>query len=67
MAVWVGYDNGDGKRRSLGSSETGARVALPIFEPIIEAVWAERDRAKDAAQRTFPRGAAISSTCRSTI
>jgi membrane carboxypeptidase/penicillin-binding protein len=41
IAVWVGYDNGEGKRRSLGSNETGARVALPIFQPIIEAVWAE--------------------------
>src|SRR6476646_3082993 len=39
IAVWVGYDNGDGKRRSLGSTETGARLALPIFEPIINAVW----------------------------
>jgi membrane carboxypeptidase/penicillin-binding protein len=41
IAVWVGYDNGDGKRRSLGSNETGARVALPIFQPIVEAIWAE--------------------------
>jgi membrane carboxypeptidase/penicillin-binding protein len=41
VAVWVGYDNGDGKRRSLGSNATGARVALPIFEPIIEAIWAQ--------------------------
>ncbi len=41
VAVWVGYDNGDGKRRSLGSNETGARVSLPIFQPIIEAIWAE--------------------------
>jgi penicillin-binding protein 1A len=41
VAVWVGYDNGDGKRRSLGSNETGARVALPIFKPIIEDIWAE--------------------------
>jgi penicillin-binding protein 1A len=41
VAVWVGYDNGDGKRRSLGSNETGARVALPIFQPIIEAIWNE--------------------------
>jgi membrane carboxypeptidase/penicillin-binding protein len=41
IAVWVGYDNGDGKRRSLGSNETGARVALPIFQPILEAIWAE--------------------------
>ena len=36
VAVWMGYDNGDGKRRSLGSSESGARVALPIFQPIIK-------------------------------
>ncbi len=41
IAVWVGYDNGDGKRRSLGSNASGARVALPIFEPIINAIWAE--------------------------
>jgi penicillin-binding protein 1A len=41
VAVWVGYDNGDGKRRSLGSNATGARVALPIFEPIIQAIWAD--------------------------
>jgi len=41
VAVWVGYDNGDGKRRSLGSNVTGARVALPIFRPIIEAIWAQ--------------------------
>jgi penicillin-binding protein 1A len=41
VAVWVGYDNGDGKRQSLGSRESGARVALPIFTPIIEAIWAQ--------------------------
>jgi len=46
VAVWVGYDNGDGKRRSLGSNATGARVALPIFQPIIEAVWAAGIAAK---------------------
>jgi membrane peptidoglycan carboxypeptidase len=39
VAVWVGYDNGDGKRRSLGPNATGARVALPIFEPIMQAIW----------------------------
>jgi penicillin-binding protein 1A len=42
VAVWVGYDNADRKRRSLGSSETGASVALPIFQPIIEAIWARK-------------------------
>jgi penicillin-binding protein 1A len=41
VAVWVGYDNADHKRRSLGNNATGARVALPIFEPIIQAIWAE--------------------------
>jgi len=41
VAVWVGYDNADHKRRSLGANATGARVALPIFEPIIQAIWAE--------------------------
>jgi membrane carboxypeptidase/penicillin-binding protein len=48
IAVWVGYDNGDGKRRSLGANETGSRVALPIFEPIIAAVWAEHVAPKTA-------------------
>jgi penicillin-binding protein 1A len=41
IAVWVGYDNGDGKRRSLGTTATGAGVALPIFEPILQAIWAQ--------------------------
>jgi penicillin-binding protein 1A len=41
VAVWVGYDNGDRKRRSLGTRATGAGVALPIFEPILQAVWTQ--------------------------
>jgi penicillin-binding protein 1A len=41
IAVWVGYDNGNGKRVSLGSNATGARVSLPIFKPILEAIWSE--------------------------
>ena len=40
VAVWVGYDNADGKRRTLGSGQTGASVAIPVFQPIMEAVWA---------------------------
>jgi penicillin-binding protein 1A len=40
VAVWVGYDNSDGKRRSLGMRVSGASVALPIFEPILQAIWA---------------------------
>ena len=54
VAVWVGYDNGDGKRRSLGSNETGARVALPIFQPIIEAIWAEHIAPKAPLNRPSP-------------
>ena len=46
VAVWVGYDNGDGKRRSLGAVD-GARVALPIFRPIIEDVWADNIAPKE--------------------
>src|SRR5436305_11743609 len=40
VAVWIGYDNADGKRRTLGGGQTGAKAAIPIFEPIIQAVWA---------------------------
>jgi membrane carboxypeptidase/penicillin-binding protein len=39
VAVWVGYDNADGRRRTLGSGQTGGSVAVPIFEPIMRAVW----------------------------
>jgi membrane peptidoglycan carboxypeptidase len=39
VVVWVGYDNADGRRRTLGSGQTGASVAVPIFEPIMQAVW----------------------------
>ena len=40
VAVWVGYDNADGKRRTLGGGSTGGGLAVPIFAPIIQAVWA---------------------------
>jgi penicillin-binding protein 1A len=40
VAVWIGYDNADGKRRTLGGGATGGHVAVPIFEPVIEAAWA---------------------------
>jgi penicillin-binding protein 1A len=40
IAVWVGYDNADGKRRTLGGGQTGGSVAVPIFEPVVQAVWA---------------------------
>jgi penicillin-binding protein 1A len=54
VAVWVGYDNANGKRRSLGSNETGARVALPIFRPIIEAIWAGHVAPKAPLSRPSP-------------
>jgi penicillin-binding protein 1A len=38
IAVWVGYDNADG-RRTLGRGQTGSKVALPIFVPILQAAW----------------------------
>jgi penicillin-binding protein 1A len=40
VAVWVGYDNADGKRRTLGSGSTGSSVAAPIFEAVIQSAWA---------------------------
>jgi penicillin-binding protein 1A len=40
VAVWLGYDNAEGKRRTLGGGSTGGGVAVPIFEPVIQAVWA---------------------------
>jgi penicillin-binding protein 1A len=40
VAIWMGYDNADGKRRTLGGGSTGGGVAVPIFEPVIQAVWA---------------------------
>ncbi|MCC6889175.1 MAG: transglycosylase domain-containing protein [Hyphomicrobiales bacterium] len=50
VAVWVGYDNADGRRRTLGSGATGGSVAVPIFEPVMQAVWAHY------APRTVLRG-----------
>lgn len=50
VAVWVGYDNADGRRRTLGAGVTGGSVAVPIFEPIIQAVWAHH------SPRTVLRG-----------
>jgi membrane carboxypeptidase/penicillin-binding protein len=46
IAVWVGYDNAAGKRRTLGGGFTGGKIALPIFEDIVQAAW------RDYAPRT---------------
>ena len=40
VAVWIGYDNATGKRRTLGGGSTGGNIAVPIFEPVMQAVWA---------------------------
>jgi penicillin-binding protein 1A len=56
IAVWVGYDNGNGKRRSLGSVD-GARVALPIFEPVIDDVWADNIAPKTPLAPPSPEAA----------
>jgi membrane carboxypeptidase/penicillin-binding protein len=42
IGVWVGYDNTSMKtRKTLGHGNAGSRVALPIFESIMKAVWAD--------------------------
>jgi penicillin-binding protein 1A len=40
VAVWLGYDNADGQRRTLGTGSTGGAEAVPVFESIMEAAWA---------------------------
>ena len=44
IGVWVGYDNAENKRRTLGGGQTGGRVAVPIFEQIVQATWANYAR-----------------------
>jgi penicillin-binding protein 1A len=39
VAIWIGYDNADGKRRTLGGGATGGTLAVPVFESVIQAVW----------------------------
>jgi penicillin-binding protein 1A len=41
VAVWVGYDNPGNTRRTLGEGATGAAVAAPIVQSIIEAAWSQ--------------------------
>ena len=56
VAVWVGYDNAVGKRRTLGSGATGGAVAVPIFQPVMQAAWASC-RAQGRARSSLARGA----------
>jgi membrane carboxypeptidase/penicillin-binding protein len=39
VAVWIGYDNAAGKRRTLGGGATGGAVAVPIFQPVMQAAF----------------------------
>ncbi len=40
IVVWVGYDNADGKRRTLGRGQTGGHLGVPIFSQVLQAAWA---------------------------
>jgi penicillin-binding protein 1A len=56
VAVWLGYDNAPGgKRRTLGSGSTGGAVAVPVFEPIIEAAWSTNAAPKRALAPPSPQ------------
>ena len=39
VVVWVGYDNADGTRRTLGHGQTGGHVSVPIAGRIFQAAW----------------------------
>ncbi|MFK5597767.1 penicillin-binding protein 1A [Methylobacterium sp. HMF5984] len=40
VVVWVGYDNADGTRKTLGRGQTGGHVSVPIASAIFQAAWA---------------------------
>ncbi|MFE1601696.1 penicillin-binding protein 1A [Methylobacterium sp. ID0610] len=40
IVVWFGYDNADGRRRTLGRGQTGGHLAVPVFGQILQAAWA---------------------------
>ena len=40
VVVWVGYDNADGTRKTLGRGQTGGHVAVPIAGSLFQAAWA---------------------------
>jgi membrane carboxypeptidase/penicillin-binding protein len=50
VIVWVGYDNADGTRKTLGRGQTGGHLAVPIAGAIFKAAWA------DGVPRTPLRG-----------
>ena len=60
VAVWVGYDNGDGKRRSLGSERDRSARGAADLRADHPGDLGGGHRAQDAAQRTLAGGAASS-------
>jgi len=56
VVVWVGHDNADGRRRTLGRGQTGAKVAAPIFRDIVEAAW-KHHKPKSPLSPPSPRAA----------
>ncbi len=52
VAVWVGYDNAGDTHRTLGDGATGAAVAAPIVQSIIEAAWSQGMSKTPLAQPT---------------
>ncbi|MCJ2085625.1 transglycosylase domain-containing protein [Methylobacterium sp. E-005] len=40
VVVWIGYDNADGSRKTLGRGQTGGHVSVPIASAILQAAWA---------------------------
>ena len=40
VVVWVGYDNADGSRRTLGRGQTGGHLSVPMAGSILQAAWA---------------------------
>ncbi|GJD48795.1 Biosynthetic peptidoglycan transglycosylase [Methylobacterium crusticola] len=40
IVAWIGYDNADGRRRTLGRGQTGGHLAVPVFAQVLQAAWA---------------------------
>jgi membrane peptidoglycan carboxypeptidase len=58
VAVWLGYDNAGGERRTLGGGATGGAVAAPIFAQVMESVWADGIAPKTALAAPSPEAQA---------
>jgi penicillin-binding protein 1A len=56
--VWIGYD----EKKSLGTKESGARAALPIWMDFMKVALAERDAGNFQAPPELPPGVAKTDT-----